>query len=80
MIRRTKSATRLRALLDELGLSQMAAARFLRRDPRTVRSWALGEAHPPFAEVALLEVMAAHKLSWEDVEMICADDLGPTKP
>jgi DNA-binding transcriptional regulator YiaG len=57
MIRRTKSATRLRALLDELGLSQMAAARFLRVDPRTVRSWVLGESEPPFAVVALLPIM-----------------------
>ena len=74
MIRRTKSASRIRVLLDELGLSQMHAARFLRRDPRSVRSWVLGESEPPFAEFALLEVMAARKLSAATVEEICADD------
>jgi DNA-binding transcriptional regulator YiaG len=74
MIRRTKSAERMRALLDELGLSQMDAARFLRRDPRSVRRWVLGETEPPFAEFGLLKVMADRKLTAEAVERICADD------
>jgi DNA-binding transcriptional regulator YiaG len=70
MIRRTKSATRMRTLLDQLGISQMAAARFLRRDPRSVRRWVLGQREPPFAELALLELMAAQKFSADDVEQI----------
>jgi DNA-binding transcriptional regulator YiaG len=74
MIRRTKS-TRMRELLDELGLSQMAAARFLRRGPRSVRRWVLDQGEPPFAELALLEVMAARKLSVDAVERICAGGL-----
>lgn len=60
MTRRPKSAARLRALLDELGLSQMDAARLLRRGPRSVRRWVSGEAEPPFAELALLELMVAY--------------------
>jgi DNA-binding transcriptional regulator YiaG len=71
-MRRTKSARRLRALIEELGLSQVDAARFLRRGPRTMRRWVLGEDEPPFADVALLEVMVAHKLSPETVEKITA--------
>jgi DNA-binding transcriptional regulator YiaG len=70
MIRRTRSALRMRALLDELGLSQVAAARFLRRGPRSMRRWVLGEREPPFADITLLEVMAAHKLSPETIEKI----------
>lgn len=70
MIRRTKSVIRMRALLNELGLSQMDAARLLRVAPRTVRRWALGEAEPWFAVIALLEVMVAKKLTPDDIESI----------
>jgi DNA-binding transcriptional regulator YiaG len=73
MTRRPKSARHFRALLDELGLTQMGAARFLRRGPRSVRRWAAGEDEPPFAEVALLEVMVARKVSPDAVERICGN-------
>jgi DNA-binding transcriptional regulator YiaG len=70
MTRRPKSARHMRAMLDDLGLSQLAAARFLRRSPRQVRRWVLGEAEPPFAERALLELMVAKNVSVQVVEQI----------
>jgi DNA-binding transcriptional regulator YiaG len=71
MIRRTKSALHFRELIETLELSQMAAARFLRRGPRSIRRWVAGDDEPPFAERALLEVMIAEDLSPEAVEEIC---------
>jgi DNA-binding transcriptional regulator YiaG len=39
-----RAADEYRALIDQLGLSQITAAKLLGVDPRTSRRWALGEA------------------------------------
>ncbi len=70
MTRRPKAAVRMRRLLDQLELTQMDAARFLRVAPRSMRRWVLGEVEPPFAVTALLEVMAARRVSPEAVERL----------
>lgn len=44
----------LRAVLGRLELSQMAAARLLGVDPRTMRRWVLGEREIPATAVRLL--------------------------
>jgi DNA-binding transcriptional regulator YiaG len=73
MIRRPKSAQRLRELLETLELSQTDAARLLRRAPRTIRRWVAGQDVPPFADRALLEVMVAENLTAQSVEELCGD-------
>jgi DNA-binding transcriptional regulator YiaG len=70
MTRRPKSARRFRKLIDDLALTQMDAARFLRRGPRSIRRWASGDDVPPFAERALLELMVDQHLSVATVERI----------
>lgn len=52
----TAPATRLRELLDRLGLSQMAAARLVGVDARSVRRWLAGDrAIPGWAWARLAE-------------------------
>ena len=41
------NADTLRALLESTGLSQVALARALGRDPRALRRWLTGEPIPP---------------------------------
>lgn len=41
------TADELRDILDRLGWSQLALARFLEANPRTIRRWMLGEIAVP---------------------------------
>ena len=56
-----------RALLDELRLSQLAAARLLGADARTVRRWALGERSVPPTVGVLLQLLADDKIAKADI-------------
>lgn len=51
------SADEFRDALDALGLSQLAAAKALEVDARTVRRWALGERDIPGPVIAALRCM-----------------------
>jgi hypothetical protein len=64
MKRMTK--TEYRAIIDELGLTQVAAGAFFDVDARTSRRWALGGVIPGPVAI-LLRYMAAKKLKPEDV-------------
>jgi transcriptional regulator with XRE-family HTH domain len=50
------SATRLRAVIKRLGLTQVGAAKELGVDPRTVLKWVGGERRIPAPVVLLLKV------------------------
>lgn len=56
---RNMKKKRYRSILEELELSQQAAADFLGVDERTCRRWALGEMPPPRAVALLLELMVS---------------------
>ena len=64
------TADRLRDIIEELGLSQNALARFLQVDPRTVRRWALDELPVPISVVLALELMIKYKVSPERAYII----------
>lgn len=57
-----------RAALDKLELSQLAAAKLLDADARTVRRWALGERGIPPSVAILLRLMLAGKVTAEDID------------
>jgi len=59
------TANRLRDIIEALGLSQNALARFLQVDPRTVRRWALDELPVPISVTLALELMIKFKVSPE---------------
>ena len=52
--RRPRAVTEFRTLLEQAGLSQLAAARALRLGARTIRSYALGERRIPYPVVLAL--------------------------
>jgi hypothetical protein len=62
------TANQFRATLDRLGLSQVGAARLFGADPRTARRWALGERDIPETVAVLLRLMAAGKITAEDID------------
>ena len=53
------SPEEFRALLETLGLSQLAAARLMLVDARTVRRWVSGERDIPGPAVAFLRLLEA---------------------
>jgi hypothetical protein len=57
-----------RAVLDKLGLTQVAAARLLGSDARTFRRYALDETNIPSALALLLRLMVAGKVAPADIE------------
>jgi len=56
-----------RKTIDQLGLSQRGAGRFLGVDERTSRRWVSGEAAIPVAVALLLRLMVKFKLKPADV-------------
>jgi DNA-binding transcriptional regulator YiaG len=56
----------LQHAIDQLGLSQRKAARFLEVDERTMRKWIAGGARFPGANAKLLRLMIRLKLKPED--------------
>lgn len=56
-----------RAAIETIGLSQVAAGRFLGVDARTSRRWALGEAPIPNVVAILLRYMVRRKIAPSDV-------------
>lgn len=73
------SAARFRELLDEVPISQMDFARFLKKGPRTVRHWALDEDPvPPYAAL-LLSLMVHFQVSPEKAYLIAEQIGGPFK-
>jgi DNA-binding transcriptional regulator YiaG len=56
----------LQHAIDQLGLSQRAAARFLGIDERTMRKWIAGKARVPESAAKLLRLMIRLKLKPED--------------
>ena len=59
------NADRLRDIIEKLGSSQNAMARFLQVDPRTMRRWALDELPVPVSVALALELMIKFKVSVE---------------
>jgi len=64
------TAKEYRALIEQIGLSQVAAGKFLGAHPRTSRRWASAEDEAPIPRpvALLLRYMARHKLTPEDFE------------
>jgi transcriptional regulator with XRE-family HTH domain len=62
---RQMTADRLREIIEKLGSSQNALARFLQVDPRTMRRWALDELPVPVSVALALELMIKFKVSPE---------------
>lgn len=60
--------TQFRKALERLGLSQVAAARFLGIGDRTSRRWASGDVEVPRAVAILLRLMISHSISPAEVE------------
>ena len=56
-----------RAILERLGLTQVAAGRLLGYDERTVRRWAGGERSIPMGIVIVLRLLLTGKVRPEDV-------------
>ena len=54
--------------LRQLGWSQSAFARFMGRNPRSVRRWCAGDFPEPLEATALLAVMRAYEISPADLE------------
>lgn len=57
-----------RALLERVGLSQVAAAKLLRVDGRTARRWASGEAPIPFTAWAILTLIDQGLITEREIE------------
>lgn len=62
------TANQFRSAIAKLGLSQVAAARLVGADPRTARRWALDERPVPECVAILLRLLAAKKITIEDIE------------
>ena len=56
--------------IDKLGLTQLAAARLLGVDGRTVRRWAIGERQIHFAAAILLRLLLSGDVTIEAVERV----------
>ena len=56
------------AAIDELGLSQVGAAEFLRIGDRTSRRWIAGDSPIPHAVRLLLTLMVDRKIKPEDLK------------
>jgi hypothetical protein len=65
---RKQRAKTYRAMLDALGLNQLAAAKFLGVNERTSRRYASGDWPLPRATALLLRIMAARRISPEKAE------------
>ena len=59
-----------RDLLDQLGMTQLTAAKLFGVNPRTGRHWALGETPVPKAVGCVLRLMVRFELTPEDIEDI----------
>jgi DNA-binding transcriptional regulator YiaG len=58
----------LRTTLKHLDLTQVAAAKLLRVDGRTVRKWVSGDRSAPASAAILLKLIVAGKITIADVE------------
>ncbi len=69
-------AAEYRSALEQIGLSQAAAAEFLGVAARTSRGWALDESPVHASAAVLLRYMLRHKLTPEDI--LFAKHIGET--
>lgn len=60
--------TQFRAVLDRLGLTQVAAARLFAGDERTFRRYALGEARVPITLTILLRLLETGRIDTDDID------------
>jgi DNA-binding transcriptional regulator YiaG len=67
-----------RKAIEQLGLSQVRAARLLGVDPRTSRRWALEERSIPKHAAILLRLLLAGKITMADIEAARQDSEKPT--
>jgi DNA-binding transcriptional regulator YdaS (Cro superfamily) len=58
-----------RIVLFHLNLSQLAAARLFKVDPRTIRRWALGEVAIPLSMQALMALLLSGKIDRDMLRM-----------
>lgn len=62
------TANQFRTALARLDLSQVGAAHLVGADPRTARRWALDERSVPTSVAIILRLLAAGKITLDDVE------------
>lgn len=60
--------TQFQAAIDRLGLSQVAAAKLVKANPRTARKWASGASGVPECVAILLRLLVAGKITVADIE------------
>jgi len=59
-----------RAALAKLGISQVRVAQLMGADPRTSRSWALGQNRIPPPVAILLRLMLIGRITVQDIEAV----------
>ena len=62
------TANQIRAALDQLGLTQVAAAQLFGVEARSVRRWVSGNSPVPDAVAIVLRLVVAGKIALDDVE------------
>lgn len=62
------TANQIRAALDHLGLTQVAAAGLFGVEARSVRRWVSGDSPVPDAVAVVLRLLIAEKITLADVE------------
>lgn len=60
------NSKRYRTVIEAIGLSQVAAAKFVGVAPRSSRRWAAGDAPIPDDVAVLLSIMAKHQITPEE--------------
>jgi transcriptional regulator with XRE-family HTH domain len=60
----------LRELIQSLGLTQAAAAKFVGVEPRTLKRWLAGGAPVPHSVILLLRIVDRLRLSPEDMALL----------
>lgn len=62
--------TQFQTAIDRLGLSQVAAAKLVKADPRTARKWVAGVNKVPECVAILLRLLLAGKVTVTDIEAV----------
>jgi DNA-binding transcriptional regulator YiaG len=70
------TAEEFRAAIDEIGLSQVQAARMLNANERTARRWASGEIDIPTPVAIVLRLMLRYRISPRTVRRLWDPDSG----
>jgi len=64
------TSAELRAILDQLHMTQRAAARLLGHHQRSMEKWAAGERRIPPTVAILLGLLAAGRITPDDIENV----------